>query len=173
MKNSSDPLFPPYLEQAVVDTGMNEIRVIRRALPLGLKMAASVLLFMGASGMLMPLVQQPAAVIRAITTDAAYFMGFLSNVALIVAGAGLLRGRAWARPLALVTLVWISPPSISGAAMVCVRRGYNPAISWLVTSVIVVAVHGLLFYLIYRKSSADALLSGKDDGSESTPNESA
>ena len=82
----------------------------------------------------------------------------------MVAALGILRRRAWARRLALPVLAIVAPFWVWVCTWTTAHGGDGSWTSWLMALLGVAMGNGALFYLIYRKSSADALQTDDCEG---------
>jgi hypothetical protein len=140
---------------------MDELEITRRTLPLGLKIAAVYLLLSGAADIIAPLVLPPvpSSIPIAMWTAAnvgAWLRQYAIGTSYLVAGAGILRRKAWAWKLAIAGLVVPTPHDVADFAWGMARGRPILAIQWVVACVVVIVWHGFWLYVICRKSSRDA-----------------
>jgi hypothetical protein len=128
-----------------------------RKLPRGLKIAAIFFVFEGIYQIVAAPVGQ--AIDWPVTARIPlYATGSALGVAFVVAGIGVLRRSPWARNMAVVALLLSSPYSVNDAAWAWASPGVPDTSSpWVVGLIITITIDGALFYLICRKSSAQAL----------------
>ena len=103
------------------------------------------------------------------TTKLLYARQFFVAALFVISGAGILGRRAWARKLALALLVLTLQYDISPTARVFAQGGPISAANYLASFLEHAFGNGLLFYLIYRKRSADALPERREALNEGNP----
>ena len=130
-------------------------------LPLGLKVVATYLILSGAIGLIWPLTglgpHHPEFEAKSIAYKlGAYSRTYLFDLIFIISGIGIFLKKAWARKTALVIIalnaIYVTNEFAWGFA-----KGKPSLTIYLVSFAIVGAWGAIWFYLVFKKTSAEAL----------------
>ena len=130
-------------------------------LPLGLKIAAIYLIISGAIGLILPFTglgpNHPEFEAKNITYKlGVYSRTFLFDIVFVISGIGILLKKSWARKSALIIIV-LSAIYTTHEFSWGFARG-KPSLSiYLLSSAVIGAWSGIWFFLVFKKSSAEAL----------------
>lgn len=129
--------------------------------PIGLKIAAIYLILSGVIGLIWPLTglgpHHPEFELKSIAYKlGTYFRMTIIELIFLISGIGILLRKAWARKLALtiivIRLIYSTNEFAWGFA-----KGKPTLMVYLVSSAIVGCWSAIWFYLIFKRSSAEAL----------------
>lgn len=132
-----------------------------KSFPLGLKIAAGYLVIGGIAGLIWPLLglgpnHPEFEVLSSAAKAGKYFRETLINSGMLVCGTALLYRKAWARRGALIVLAVAA--FYGGSAFAWgYARGAPNAEALVIGYGAMVLWNSIWFFLIYRKSSAEAL----------------
>jgi len=135
------------------------VRISR--LPIGLKIAASYLIIVGLTGMILPLTNlgpnHPEFLAKAFFyKQGAYLKEIIVNILFIISGFGLFWGRLWARKIALIIILISTIYTANSFAWGF--AGEAPSSMTIGISLFIVSLWNLIWFtLIYRRKNLEYL----------------